>query len=28
MPAYRQDRLAKLGLTEQQVTNYRNPTLN
>lgn len=28
MPAYRQDRLAKLGLTEKQVTNYRNPTLN
>lgn len=28
MPAYRQDRLAKLGLTEKQVTNYRNPTVN
>lgn len=28
MPAYRQDRLAKLGLTEQQVINYRNPSIN
>ena len=28
MPAYRQDRLAKLGLTEQQVIKYRNPTIN
>lgn len=28
VPAYRQDRLAKLGLTEKQVTNYRNPTVN
>ena len=28
MPAYRQDRLAKLGLTEQQVIKYRNPTVN
>lgn len=28
LPAYREDRLAKLGLTEQQVVNYRNPTSN
>jgi len=28
MPDYRQDRLAKLGLTEQQVINYRNPSIN
>jgi len=28
LPAYRQDRLAKLGLTEQQVIKYRNPTVN
>jgi uncharacterized protein YabN with tetrapyrrole methylase and pyrophosphatase domain len=28
MPAYRHDRLAKLGLTEKQVTNYRNPSVN
>ena len=28
LPAYRQDRLAKLGLTEQQVIDYRNPTVN
>jgi uncharacterized protein YabN with tetrapyrrole methylase and pyrophosphatase domain len=28
MPAYRQDRLAKLGLTEQKVIKYRNPTIN
>ena len=28
LPEYRQDRLAKLGLTEQQVINYRNPSIN
>lgn len=28
MPAYRQDRLARLGLTEQQVINFRNPNMN
>lgn len=28
MPAYRQDRLARLGLTEQQVINFRNPNIN
>ena len=28
MPAYRQDRLAKLGLTEQQVINFRSPKVN
>ena len=28
MPAYRQDRLAKLGLTEQQVIDYRSPTVS
>lgn len=28
IPRYRQDRLAKLGLTEQQVTEFRNPTTN
>lgn len=28
LPAYRQDRLAKLGLTEQQVIAYRNPSVN
>ena len=26
LPAYRQDRLTKLGLTEQQVVSFRNPT--
>ena len=28
MPAYRQDRLAKLGLTEQQVIDFRSPKVN
>ncbi|GEA10622.1 SAM-dependent methyltransferase [Alteromonas sp. KUL49] len=28
LPKYRQDRLAKLGLTEQEVSNYRNPNLS
>lgn len=28
MPKYRQDRLARLGLTEQQVINFRNPNMN
>lgn len=28
LPTYRQDRLATLGLTEQEVINYRNPNLN
>jgi uroporphyrin-III C-methyltransferase len=28
LPAYRQDRLAKLGLTEQQVIEFRTPRIN
>ena len=28
LPAYRQDRLAKLGLTKQQVIEYRTPSVN
>lgn len=28
LPEYRQDRLAKLGLTKQEVSNYRNPNLS
>lgn len=28
IPEYRQDRLAKLGLTEQQVIEFRDPTIN
>ncbi|WP_394221313.1 SAM-dependent methyltransferase [Alteromonas gracilis] len=28
MPAYREDRLAKLGLTEEQVIKFRSPTVN
>jgi uncharacterized protein YabN with tetrapyrrole methylase and pyrophosphatase domain len=28
LPAYRSDRLEKLGLTEQQVINYRSPSTN